>query len=184
MTNDNPYAAPQETVEDRVKVDGNLLVVNKRTELPDRCVYSNEPTRKSQRTEQRLRWTGGRGKLVVMSKSCTIRFGISRGARLRIWGQTIAGALIIAGAVSLLITLAIPNSLVLSAISGFVLAGGLWLAWNVEVPNLRVVRYEPGRFWIEGICESFLRQLEQEPLEPATVPPEELQPAEHNGSDE
>lgn len=164
---ENPYAVqelgPQlsdDSVLKGIAVRGKQLLAAKRAELPHRCVFTNQSTRWLHRATEALVWSGRAKAFRLTTKTCRINFSVCQSIRYRMLQTTVAGGLIIAGAVFLRFS-SLSGAIAL-AIAVSMLTIGALLAWKANAPSLRIVDYEDGRFVIEGCCDEFLQELASE----------------------
>lgn len=145
---ENPYAASEILEDPPFEVRGKLLVVGKRTVLPDYCVFTGKATGWVHRVWKRL---GPK----IGSRTCEVRIGMSWPYRLRMWGLlwSCIGVPVLLSVLSMALGRAQRISVLIP-----VLIIPLLIFLRRRDP-LQVVRYEGGRFWIEGCSEVFLQRL-------------------------
>ncbi|MFK7819448.1 MAG: hypothetical protein AB8G99_12070 [Planctomycetaceae bacterium] len=159
---DNPYATSAE-VDDHhqaFEVDGSTLILfGGRVRLPDRCVFTNRPTKWYQRVNELLVWSGKPGQFLLRTRSCRVRHGVCGPIRLRIMMTTLSGVLMIGSTIAALITLGRGSYFGL-LVSAVVLLIGIVMAWNADAPRLRVKDWDGERFVVSGCCQEFLDELD------------------------
>lgn len=166
MNSNNPYAAPDDTPE---PVDGDLeflvqddlLIAGQSVFLPDRCIFTNQPTPWRNRVTTRLSWYGRFGQIVIRTKRCRISFALCNASRISWRIQKGGGAILFLGVAVLLVT-AVGTSLLPKAIAAILIGTGWFMKYRLQSPRLKIVRSENGRFWIAGLSREFLDELERE----------------------
>lgn len=164
MQSPNPYRPPR--TELRVEpdfvpgifVEGPCLVVASGTELPRRCIKTNQPVGEHDFARQRLTWRGRSFQLVLSEKECRLTWYAVPSVRRRL---TYIKVTQFAGPAC-----AILPVFLIDTIGGWsvipVLLALCMMSYSVFAkPPLRVVRYQRERFWIEGCSGEFLRSLEE-----------------------
>jgi len=165
MSSRNPYEPPatesvlEESDLPRIFVDGRNLVIASGTELPRRCIKTNQPVSERNAVSQTLAWRGRTFQFIMSSKQCTI-----------VWYATsrITWELLIRRTAELLVwpTLIFPifslaeDRIWPKAMLGFAIIM-LSLLVIMKQP-LRVVDFRRNRFWIKGCCPEFLESLKSD----------------------
>ena len=170
MSDVNPYQPPQtdpsvRVEQPRIDVDGNRLVVASGTQLPRRCIKTNQPVTEKDLIRQILQWRGRFLQVVLTSKNCELEWFVASRIRWRTrfamvlsWSAIIGGFLMFGAVID-----SNPPSSLGPAISMLLFITGLVSSIVIQVRfGLRVVDYQDGRFWIEGCCPEFLKSLRKD----------------------
>ncbi|MFK7817215.1 MAG: hypothetical protein AB8G99_00730 [Planctomycetaceae bacterium] len=153
---------PPSTLPEALEPTGTFLVVTSGvTVLPQRCVYSNEPTADESLVQQTLKWSGRSFRPSLGVHRCEIQYYVSakirnaRKLRLRLlvlWiVPCLAFAVWLQSWLIFALTFLIPH-----------IVEKFMSVRTVPAPPLSIADYRDGRFWIHGCCTSFLLQLREE----------------------
>ena len=156
----NPYAAPQTTNEGahrrglsaeelpEICVDGDCLVVAPWVTLPKRCIVTNEPVDRTNRS-QSFSWAPSM-RMTLVTRPGRIRFSVNpkRLRRQRKIRLMIAGATV----VITLVSLALGDGFAAALIFGF----GVLVTLFFPSDELSVKKFERNRFWLTGFSRAFL----------------------------
>ena len=182
MTEFNPYAAPEddsigrgpgEVTGDGVWREGKLLVMEKRAELPPRCVKCNAPAT-GKPLKRKLYWHApGWYALVLLNllfyavvallvrKTATIHVGLCdrhRGRR-RMW-IGIAWSMVIAAIAMPFALIPVGEDAVIAAVAATVillLAAALTGLYGARV--VHATKIDDIRAWVAGVCPAYLAEL-------------------------
>ena len=165
----NPYAAPAGVAEYQVQTDGpgvgvwrngDLIVIHQSLNLPDRCIWTNEPT-----LRRFTNWLTYSTWLGLRNWKIGFDYGFSRTALRKVMKVAIIGLLIFVGSVGAiagLIALESYNLLHLTWLAPFFMilaAVGCLLAVQQAQHPLTLIHQENGYFCLRGAKEPFLKSL-------------------------
>ena len=161
----NPYEPPatdpalQEPELPRILVDGTHLVVASGTELPRRCIRTNQPVGERNAVHQKLVWRGRTFQFTMSSETCDLTWyamsSIAWKSRIRRISELLMGPAYIFPIFFLGEDRIWPE----------ILLGFAFLMLSLVVllrQPLRIVEYKKNRFWIKGCCHDFLESLRNE----------------------
>lgn len=165
MQPSNPYEPPQtdsaleELETPRIYVDGPHLVIASGTELPPRCIKTNQSVSENDAVHQTLQWRGRTFHFTVSNKECEIVWYATPWIVWKSRIRKIAELLMWAAFVFPLFFLT-EDKIWPKAMMGFAI---VMLSLVVMLKReLRIVNYRNNRFWIEGCCPEFLESLQSE----------------------
>jgi hypothetical protein len=162
---DLPAAPPIE-----VDQTGTLLIVQSPAELPDRCVFTNEPTGPDDVVNYQLEWHGKKSFRLALTKRCRIQYSTLPANGPGGWQKLVLLGPVVWLVMHIFIVTAEPSpvelflcslvALILVAISSYM---------SRKNPRLEIVHFENGRFWLKGCAPEFLQQLQAERRADETV---------------
>lgn len=161
----NPYEPPaaESLLEDpglpRIFVDGPLLVVASGTELPPRCIKTNQRVSDQNAIRESLLWRGRTFQLTMSSKQCSIVWYADSWVK---WKTVFRKATEILMWPAFLFSIFFLNERMLWPRVALVFAVLVLAMVGVMKRPLRVVDYRKNRFWIKGCCPEFLESLQKE----------------------
>ena len=156
---DNPYSPPRD-VQDRVLyqpsfwVDGQYLVVQNGTHLPQRCVLTNDPATADDRLTRVLDATQS-FKLVIRPQTCLLTY-YRKSKPNRPFLRGFGGVLIL--------MLVLVSSFFVGNFAIALIPIAFWYrdAGRQSLAPLRVANAKDGQFWISGCCKEFIESCETE----------------------
>ena len=176
----NPYAAPRSFAPVEAPLDeglwqtGQLLLLRKGTDLPDRCVKCNAPA-DGRRLRRAFSWhhpayfvLALAGLLIyvivamIVRQSITLQVGVCREHLVRRrWGILIGWCSAMAG-LALIVLSWMPESpelfqLALCTGLGLLVAGPIYGLWRSQIVWARKIDKEYA--WVSGVCNEYLAQL-------------------------
>ena len=156
-----------------IEVDqtGTLLIVQSPAQLPNRCVFTNEPTGTDDVVNYQLEWHGKKSFRLALTKRCQIQYSTLPANHPMGWHRFVlllpVTCLLFAEIFDVTVGLSFLES-ILCLLVVLILTG---LSWHLarQNPRLEIAHFENGRFWIKGCAPEFLQQLEAELREVAAV---------------
>ena len=162
MQSPNPYEPPatESVLEEpdlpRIFVDGPHLVIASGTELPRRCIKTNQLVSERDAVRQKLLWRGRTFQFTMSNEECEIVWYATSWIAWKSLVGKIAEMLIWPAFVFPIFFLT-EDRIWPKAMLGFAIIM-LSLVVIMKQP-LRVVDYKKNRFWIKGCCPEFLESL-------------------------
>ena len=173
MQSPNPYEPPatesvlEESELPRIFVDGPHLVIASETELPRRCIKTNQLVSERNAVRQTLPWRGRSFRFTLSTKECEIIWYASSWIVRKLLVRRIAEWLFWPAFVFPIFFLT-QGGIWPKAMLGFAIIMLLLLV--IMKQPLRVVEYKQHRFWITGCCPEFLESLQNSLAEKTQLP--------------
>jgi hypothetical protein len=144
-----------------IEPTGTFLVMPSGVTLPDRCVYTNEPTTSEDIVSETLTWGGKSFRPSLGVRRCEIRYSVSS----RIRQQRKLRKRFLISLILLCLALGLWLQSWLMGILLVLLVQGLdnFLSRGTRPsPPLHITDFRDGRFWVNGCCIQFLLQYREE----------------------
>ena len=180
----NPYAAPEAISEDEaadfetLRVDGNLVCVGRRVQLPDICVLTGDTT-DLVRLKISAGWCSpfviialvvspliGLILYVALRKQAWVTMSMNRSVRSKRLRTVFRGVLLLVAALALFVwALAVMSAIswpLVLLIMSLTVTGFVFLGRGMNPVKVKKYR-KPDRFWLQGFKEPFFDTLADDP---------------------